>query len=100
MYGPIREPTEWELENLPQVMLTSDASWDPGSINDDLDGQVIFPDEEDIIDDDMKAYIYQSHQEGDPGKTLSEAEIQSTLEYINSLRWTAPTTTEADTNFT
>ena len=38
LYTPIREPTDWELENMPRVMLTADEPWDPAKINDDMDG--------------------------------------------------------------
>ena len=99
MYVPIREPTELELESLPRIMLTSDATWDPGMINNGLDGQVMFPNEDDILDDDMKAYIFEAHRDVDPGRTIPEDEMQSILEYINGLRWTAPTTTDPDTNY-
>ena len=36
LYTFIREPTEWELKNLPRVMLTSDEFWDPGKITDSI----------------------------------------------------------------
>ena len=41
-------------------MLTADEPWDPGTINDDFDGEVAYTDEENVVDDDMRAYIFQA----------------------------------------
>ena len=38
---PIREPTRWELENLPRVIVTSDEPWDPTKFNDSLEGTTL-----------------------------------------------------------
>ena len=48
-------------------MFTSDAPWDPGQLNDDADEQVVYPDDDDIIVDDMWAYINQAHNDSDSG---------------------------------
>ena len=32
IYVPIPEPTQWELDNIDQVMLASDHPWDPDFI--------------------------------------------------------------------
>ena len=58
LYTPVREPTTWELDNLPRIMLTADQPWDPSAINEDLDGQVVYPDDDDILDDDMQAFVF------------------------------------------
>ena len=39
-------------------MLTADEPWDSSVINDDMDEEVIYPDEDDVVDDDMWAYIF------------------------------------------
>ena len=93
MFAPVQEPTQWELDNLLRVMLTSDAPWDPGQLNDDMDGQVVYSNDDDIIDDDMWAYIYQAHNESDSGGVIPEEEIQATLKYINGLKRATPVTT-------
>ena len=80
-------------------MLTSDIPWDPGQLNDDADGQVVYSDEDDIIDDDMWAYINQAHNESDSGGIISEEEMQATLKYINGLRKAKPVTTWTDTDY-
>ena len=36
LYTPVREPTEWELENLPRVVLTSDEPWNPAVLDDPI----------------------------------------------------------------
>ena len=58
LYTPVREPTTWELDNLPRVMLTADQPWDPSTISDVLDGQVVYPDDDDILDDSMQAFVF------------------------------------------
>ena len=34
LYYPIWAPTQWELDNVPRIMLTSQEPWDPVTIND------------------------------------------------------------------
>ena len=39
-------------------MLTADEPWNPERINDSTEGQVVYPDEDDVMKDDMTAYIH------------------------------------------
>ena len=99
MFAPVQEPTQWELDYLSRVMLTSDTPWDPGQLNDDANGQVVYPDCDDIINDDMQAFINQAHNESDSGGIISEEEMQATLKYINGLRRATPVTTQINTDY-
>ena len=99
MYVPIREPTDWELENLPCLTLTNDATWDSNLINDDLEGEVVFPDKDDIINNDMKSYVFQAYWDhNESGEVIPQDDIDDILQFINSLWQDAQTTTEPDTD--
>ena len=79
LYTPIREPTDWELKNLIRVMLTADEPWDPSNINDDMDEEFNYPDEEDVVDDDMRAYIFQACKNVDLGGVLDKQQENKIL---------------------
>ena len=51
MYVPIWEPNQWELDNLERVILTSDHTLYPESINDKLEGSVILPSDNEVDTD-------------------------------------------------
>ena len=40
------------------MMLTADQPWDPSTISDDLDSQVVYPDDDDILNDDMQVFVF------------------------------------------
>ena len=44
IYTSIRAPTQWELDNIPQIIMISQEQWDPITLNDDMPGNVVLPD--------------------------------------------------------
>ena len=47
LYSPIRVPTQWELDNIPRIVLASQEPWDPTVLNDYMPGHVVYPEEMD-----------------------------------------------------
>ena len=72
IYLPILEPTQWELNNIIQIMLTSDHPWDPTSIDNELEGKVVFLNRYGA-DDDLYDLLCQ----------INAAEIHVDLDYPN-----------------
>ena len=91
MYTPVREPSQWELDNIPRIILTGDQPWDPGLINDDLEGQLMYPDDDDA-EDDMFQYLRQVNDLQTSSEAIPEVEACAILDYISG-RVLAPTTT-------
>ena len=42
---------QWDLDNITIIYINSDHTWDPVCIDNDIKGQVIYPDEGDADDD-------------------------------------------------
>ena len=72
IYLPILEPTQWELNNIIHIMLTSDHPWDPTSIDNELEGKVVFLNRYGA-DDDLYDLLCQ----------INAAEIHVDLDYPN-----------------
>ena len=72
IYLPILEPTQWELNNIIHIMLTSDHPWDPTSINNELEDKVLFPNIYGA-DDNLNDLLCQ----------INSAEIHVDLDYPN-----------------
>ena len=81
LFTPVRELTTWELDNLPRVMLTADQPWNPSTISDYLDGQVVYPDEDDILDDDMQAFVFQACKDMKTGEHMNDEQMDNPLNY-------------------
>ena len=64
-------------------MLTANQPWDLNTINDDMEGQVIYPDKEDVMGDDMRAYVFQACNSTDSGEVIHDQQASTILEYIN-----------------
>ena len=79
-------------------MLTADQPWDPSTINDDLDGQVVYPDDDDVLDDDMRAFVFQACQDVNTVDSIDKQHMEKALSYLGSISKTSVSTTTPDTD--
>ena len=49
-YMPMSKPTDADLDNLPHIFFTSDMPWDPTVVDNILDEEYIFEDENKVDD--------------------------------------------------
>jgi len=75
LYASIREPTDWELENLPRVMLTADEPWDPGKIKDDPESQVVASSQDGTMNGDKKDSVSQTCRSNDSGRVDNRVKL-------------------------
>ena len=98
LYVPIREPTEWELNHLPRIHLTSDEVWDPARLNDALDGKVIYPSDDDL--DGMDDYLRMiNFTDLDPLQHIPDEDADSIIKWIQGERFAAPNITAPSDTF-
>ena len=84
MYVPIQEPTQWKLEKLNRIMLNSDHPWEPDSINDELRGSVISPNDNEV-GDDFYDYLRQINvEELHLDQYYSDSEVDDMIMWINN----------------
>ena len=90
LHAPIRKATAWELDNLPRIHLTSDQVWDPACLNDDTEGNIVYP-EDDDVDEDLDEFLRTiNYTELDGNVDLSEDQVTATLGWIYGERHISP----------
>ena len=84
---------------MPRVMLTADESWDPSNINDDMDGDVVYPDKDDVVDDDMWAFIFKACKNIELWGAMNDQQEGEILSFVNAISKDHATTTKPDTDY-
>ena len=83
-YVPIQEPTQWNLDKLNRIMLNSDHPWEPDSINYELEGSVISPNDNKVGDDFYDYHHQINAEELHLDHDYSDSEVDDMTMWINN----------------